>query len=279
MAQMPGFHWTTDRNLSITSVWGKDLVASKIPPETLLGRTICEVLGCADRYSSPVSQHHDALRGLPSQVEAVWKGRLLEIRIEPLRNLSGEIIGCLASAVDITARKKNEDEVHYQARHDALTGLANYREFIDRLEQEVRRAERSHNTFTILLLDLDGLKRINDLHGHLAGNRALQRLAAVMNEHCRSTDLAARYGGDEFAVILIDSDQGMAEQVARRIETGLSTDQRKPALSVSIGVGIYPDDGRTAAELIEAADRSLYRYKRAEHRRVLSAAAPDTAKE
>jgi diguanylate cyclase (GGDEF)-like protein len=279
MAQMPGFHWTTDRNLFITAIWGKDFAARKIPLETVLGHSIGEFLGCAEPYHSPVSQHHDAVRGLPSQVEAVWKDRVLEIRLEPLRNLTGEITGCLASAVDITARKINEDEVHYQARHDALTGLANYREFIDRLEQEVRRAERSHNTFTILLLDLDGLKRINDIHGHLSGNRALQRLAAVMNEHCRSTDLAVRYGGDEFAVILIDSDQGMAEQVARRIETGLSTDLRKPALSVSIGIGIYPDDGRAAADLIESADRHLYRYKRAEHRRVLSAAAPDTAKE
>jgi diguanylate cyclase (GGDEF)-like protein len=128
----------------------------------------------------------------------------------------------------ITDRKKNEERTHYQATHDALTGLANCREFMERLEQEVRRAERSHHSFTVLLLDLDGLKRINDLHGHLAGNRSLQRLAAVMNEHCRSTDLAVRYGGDEFAVVLMDSDKGMAEQVAHGIENGLRTDQRTP---------------------------------------------------
>src|SRR5258708_18223549 len=144
--------------------------------------------------------------------------------------------------MDITARKKNEEQAHYQARHDALTGLANYREFMDRLEQEVRRAERSHHPFTVLLLDLDGLKRINDLHGHLAGNRALQRLAAVMNEHCRSTDLAVRYGGDEFALIIIDSDKGMAEQVANRIENGFGTGHVTPALSRRIGIGVYPSD-------------------------------------
>jgi diguanylate cyclase len=89
--------------------------------------------------------------------------------------------------MDITDRKKNEEQTFYQARHDALTGSANYREFMDRPEQEVRRAERSHHGFTVLLRDFDGLKRINDLHGHLAGNRALKRLAAVMNEHCRHT--------------------------------------------------------------------------------------------
>jgi len=107
--------------------------------------------------------------------------------------------------------------------------------------------------------------------GHLAGNRALKQLAAVMNAHCRSTDLAVRYGGDEFAVVLIDSDKGMAEQVAQRIQTGLQTDNEEPALSVSMGIGIYPDHGRTAAELIEAADRQLYRYKTTENRRTLPA--------
>jgi diguanylate cyclase (GGDEF)-like protein len=119
---------------------------------------------------------------------------------------------------DVTDRNKGEEQAHYQARHDALTGLANYREFMDRLEQEVRRADRSQHPFAVLLPDVDGLKGINDLHGHLAGNRALQRLAAVMNEHCRSTDLAVGYGGDEFAVMLMDADKGMAEQVAQRIE-------------------------------------------------------------
>lgn len=134
-----------------------------------------------------------------------------------------------------------------------MTGLANYRQFTERLDREVCRADRSHRSFTLLLLDLDGLKRINDLQGHLAGNRALRRLAAVMKEHCRSTDLAARYGGDEFAVLLIDSDRGMAEHVAQRIEQRLHADHEKPQLSVSIGIGVYPDDGRTGAEMIEAA--------------------------
>ncbi len=142
---------------------------------------------------------------------------------------------------------------------------------MDRLEREVLRAGRSQRSFTLLLLDLDDLKRINDLRGHLAGNRALRRLAAVMNEHCRSTDLAARYGGDEFAVVMIDSDHGMAQNVAQRIEKRLRTDQEKPPLSVSIGIGVYPDDGRTPEELIEAADRRLYLRKKSHTQRAASA--------
>jgi diguanylate cyclase (GGDEF)-like protein/PAS domain S-box-containing protein len=269
--QMPGLHWTTDQNLRITANWGKDLASAKILPDALVGRSVCEFLACADRHTTPIAEHYEALRGLASHFEHNWKNRSWEIRLVPLRAPSGEITGCLGSGMDITARKKDEEQAHFQARHDALTGLANYREFMDRLEQEVRRAERSHHSFTVLLLDLDGLKRINDLHGHLAGNRALQRLAAVMNDHCRSTDLAVRYGGDEFALVIIDSDKGMAEQVAHRIENGLQTDQGKPPLSVSIGIGVYPDDGRSAAELIEAADQQLYKYKRTGNRRTVPA--------
>jgi len=270
--QMPGLHWSTDKNLRITSCWGKGLATSEIPPASLVGRSVCEFLGCADRDTAPIAEHYEALRGCSSHFEFHWKNRHWEICVEPLRAATGQINGCLGSGLDITTRKKNEEQTHFQARHDALTGLANYREFMDRLVQEVHRAERSHHSFTLLLLDLDGLKRINDLHGHLAGNRALQRLAAVMNEHCRSTDLAVRYGGDEFALVMIDSDKGMAEHVAQRIENGLQTDQGKPPMSVSIGIGTYPEDGRTAHELIEAADRQLYNYKRTENRRTLPAA-------
>jgi diguanylate cyclase (GGDEF)-like protein/PAS domain S-box-containing protein len=270
--QMPGLLWTTDQHLRITSNWGKGLTSLNILPGAFVGRNLCELLECAAQQTTPIAEHNQALRGVSSQFEYKWKCRSLEIHLEPLRAASGEINGCLGMAMDITDRRKNEEGALYQARHDGLTGLANYREFMDRLEREVHRAERSHHSFTLLLLDLDGLKRINDLQGHLAGNRALKRLAAVMNEHCRSTDLAVRYGGDEFAVVLIDSDKGMAEQVAQRIETGLQSDPNEPALSVSIGIAIYPHDGRTVAELIEAADRQLYKCKRAENRRTLPAA-------
>ena len=272
--QLPGFFWTTDLNLQITSNWGKGMASVDFHPGQLVGSSVLDFLGCVDRHATPIAKHYDALSGLSSRFEYDWKDLFLEIRLEPLRAASGEIKGCLALATDITERKKNEERALYDATHDALTGLANYREFMDRLEREVHRAERSRHFFTLLLLDLDGLKRINDLEGHLAGNRALKRLAAVMNEHVRSTDLAVRHGGDEFAVVLIDSDKRMAEQVARRIKNGLRADRVEPSLSVSIGIGAYPDDGRTAAALFEAADQQLYKNKRAENRRTVSADGP-----
>jgi diguanylate cyclase (GGDEF)-like protein/PAS domain S-box-containing protein len=274
MEQVPGLLWTTDKNLRIQTHWGNGVPAAKIRQPSLKGQNVREFLGVADPHATPIAEHYSALRGLVSHFEYAWKGSVLEIRVGPLRSASGEIIGCLGAAVDVTERKKSEQQALYQARHDGLTGLANYREFMDCLEREVRRAERNHRSFTLLLLDLDELKRINDLQGHLAGNRALRRLAAVMNEHCRSTDLAARYGGDEFAAVLIDSDRGMAENVAQRIEQRLRSDPEKPALSVSIGIGVYPDDGRSPAELIEVADRRLYQRKKNQNQNLRTLSAP-----
>jgi diguanylate cyclase (GGDEF)-like protein len=247
------------------------LPGSKIRPRALVGRDVRELLGTADPHATPISEHYSALQGVVSHFEYAWRGAVLEIRVGPLRSSSGQTIGCLGAAVDVTDRKKSEEQALYQARHDGLTGLANYREFMDRFEAEVRRADRSQHSFTLLLLDLDQLKRINDLQGHLAGNRALRRLAAVMKEHCRATDLAARYGGDEFALLLIDSDRGMAEHVAQRIEQHLRSDQEKPQLSASIGIGVYPDDGRNPAEIIEAADQRLYHRKKNSSERGVSA--------
>jgi diguanylate cyclase (GGDEF)-like protein/PAS domain S-box-containing protein len=260
--QMPVVLWTTDRQLRVTSNWGSGLQLFRTRSEDLVGRPVSEFLKCQDTNTTPMAHHYAALRGESAHFEYTRQNRTLDIHVEPLRALSGEIIGCIGMGVDISERKKTEEQIRYQATHDALTGLANYREFIDTLEREVRRGDRSHGRFTILLLDLDELKRINDRYGHLTGNRALKRLAAVMKEQCRATDLAARYGGDEFAVVLIDSDQSMAEHVAERIEAGLRNDPEEPAISVSIGIGVFPDDGRTAQELLEAADQQLYRRKK-----------------
>jgi diguanylate cyclase (GGDEF)-like protein len=124
----------------------------------------------------------------------------------------------------------------------------------------------------VMFLDLDDLKQVNDRLGHLAGNRALKRLAAVMREQCRSTDLVARYGGDEFAVVLIDSNQNMAEQVAGRIESALRAETEDPPITASIGIAVYPNDGRSAQDLVEAADRHLYRRKKSEEPRRASIA-------
>ena len=267
--QMPLLLWTTDQHLRVTSNWGSGLHHSESETGEVIGRPVSEYLRCHSSNTTPMAHHYAALRGESVQFDYKRQDRILEIHLEPLRSPLGEIVGCIGVGLDITQRKRSEEQIRYQATHDALTGLANYREFMDTLERELRRAERSHHSFTVMLLDLDDLKRINDRLGHLTGNRALKRLAEVMKGQCRATDLAARYGGDEFAVILIDSDQRMAEHVAHRIEARVRENQEVPQISVSIGMAVFPGDGRTAQDLLEAADQQLYgRKKKAQSQRV-----------
>ncbi len=263
--QMPAILWTTDQHLRITSNWGAGFGPSKVKAGDLVGRTLYDYLKCRDPHAAPIAQHADALRGIPSYFEYRHGSRDFAVHLSPLRAASGEITGCVGAGIDITDRKKSEDQIRHQATHDALTGLANYREFVDTLEREVRRAERSNHSFAVLLLDLDELKAINDKYGHLAGNRALKRLSEIIKDHSRATDLAARYGGDEFAVVLIDADPGMANRIAQRVESALRQGRERPPLSVSIGISVYPEDGRTAPELLGAADRHLYKRKKATH--------------
>jgi len=269
LEQMPVLLWTTDQQLRITANCGAGVQHSEMEAGGLVGQPVSEYLKCRGTNTTPMTHHYAALRGESVHFEYKRQDRILEIHPEPLRDPSGEILGCIGVGFDVTKRKRIEEQSRYQATHDALTGLSNYREFMETLERELRRAERGNDSFTLLLLDLDGLKRINDRLGHLAGNRALKRLARVMKEQCRSTDLTARYGGDEFGVVLIDSDQSMAEQVAGRIEACVRDGQEEPSFSVSVGMAMYPVDGRTVHNLIEAADQQLYERKRKVHSRKL----------
>lgn len=154
------------------------------------------------------------------------------------------------------------ERVEYLALSDPLTGLANYRRFISVLHAEIERAARTGRSFSIVLLDLDRLKKINDRYGHLVGSQALRRLADVLQLHCRAMDTAARFGGDEFALILPETDAVAAVQVAARIRERLAQDGQQPPISVSAGIAVFPEHGHTLEELIEAADCALYEMKR-----------------
>ena len=164
-------------------------------------------------------------------------------------------------AAETTAHKRAEEHVRQLAESDPLTGLANYRRLVEALDSEIKRFSRSRAPFAIVLLDLDHLKTINDTRGHLVGSRALCRLAAILRLHSREIDLAARYGGDEFVLVLPETNTQSALLVAQRISDRLRNESEDPPLSVSSGVAMYPFDGTTLDELLIAADRALYRDK------------------
>jgi len=164
-------------------------------------------------------------------------------------------------AVDVTEQRALEDHLRLQAFSDSLTGLANHRRLFEVLHAEICRSKRTGREFSLVLLDLDGLKEINDQFGHLVGNRALCRLAQILADCCRSVDTAARQGGDEFALVLPETDVAAATLVARRICDLLAKATEKPTLSVSIGVASYAKDADTVGTLLCAADRALYAMK------------------
>jgi diguanylate cyclase (GGDEF)-like protein len=167
----------------------------------------------------------------------------------------------LALAALVSGYAHAEAQLRELAVTDALTGLPNYRRLLDVLRTEIARSDRSDRPFSVLFLDMDGLKRINDEHGHLAGSRAVCRVADILRRSCRKTDTTARFGGDEFVVVLPETDDADARLVADRISERLAAEADKPALSVSAGVAVYPRDGGTPATLLSAADRVLYEAK------------------
>lgn len=171
------------------------------------------------------------------------------------------IITTLVLAAEVAERKNTTERIHQMALSDPLTGLANYRKLVDVLDGEIRRYGRNERPFAILLLDLDGLKKINDSYGHVVGSRALCRLADTLRAHCRGTDVAARYGGDEFVVVMPESEDEGAKRAARRIADYVKYDKEQPRLTVSVGTAIYPRDGETISELLSAADKALYAKK------------------
>jgi len=201
-------------------------------------------------------------------LEIEWKRKnetTVRVRLSGRKVDEGETESYEIIVEDVTQQRKLEDHLRQQAATDPLTGLANYRHLVETVDLEINRTERTGREFALLFLDLDGLKKINDRCGHLVGSQALCRLADVLCICSRKIDTPARFGGDEFALVLPETGQVQANLVARRICHSLANDGREPKLSVSVGVAIYPKDGEKVDSLLGAADAALYAMKARAH--------------
>jgi diguanylate cyclase (GGDEF)-like protein/PAS domain S-box-containing protein len=206
----------------------------------------------------------------PDVLEVEWAkkdGTPLKVRLSgravagaPRKGDAFEII-----VEDVTKQRELESQLRQQAAKDSLTGLANYRQLVDVLDSEIKRSRRTGREFALLLFDLDHLKKINDRFGHVTGSHALCRLADALSMGCRDIDTAARFGGDEFALVLPETEAAAAILVADRIRHSFANDGGDPTLSVSTGIAGYPKDGETIETLLAAADVALYAMKGRTH--------------
>jgi diguanylate cyclase (GGDEF)-like protein len=190
----------------------------------------------------------------------VWDERRLNLA----RTMTNEAAVALENA-------RLYDAARSLADRDPLTGLYNHRFLHERLGEELLRAARAQQPLSVLMLDIDDFKLVNDTFGHQVGDQFLVRLANVVRSTLRGSDIPARYGGEEFCVILPEADAAAGEHTAQRIHDALREQSFKPegrgevSISVSIGRATFPVDGRTATELIEQADGRMYEAKAVHH--------------
>jgi diguanylate cyclase (GGDEF)-like protein/PAS domain S-box-containing protein len=167
---------------------------------------------------------------------------------------------------DITDRKREAEEIRYQALHDPLTGLPNRRLLIERLEEAVKRARRRGTLIALMFVDLDKFKSINDRLGHAAGDTVLIEIAARLKANVRASDTVARVGGDEFVVILEElrvatKAAPVAANILELLETPIRAAGEDCVVGASIGIGVFPEHARDVAGLLECADSAMYGVK------------------
>ena len=223
------------------------------------------------------SRHQRAASDTPSteEYEVIshsGKNRQVLVHGAPVILEDGSLRGHVGTCLDITDRKASEEQLRYQALHDPLTGLPNRQLFLDRLTMALSRGRRENCTIAVMFIDLDGFKRINDQVGHIEGDRLLRKAAQRLQQAVRDRDTIARFGGDEFVVILEQiTDQTGIEQTARRVLDALAaesspqdeSDATTAAIRASIGIAVSEPDRSDADELLRQADAAMYKAKRA----------------
>ena len=216
---------------------------------------------------------------------SLWGGRWVPSSIQQAIELGGIVlIGVTGLILASHVRHRNvqieraysthleelSQRLRSLAYQDSLTDLYNHRYFYEQLSHEVERAQRYGRPVSVILLDLDNFKQVNDTYGHLMGDKLLALMGQVIKDQVRASDIAARYGGDEFAIILPDTPRPAAEATAEKLSRAIATGRTNAGsmsenlpLSASFGVACCPDESRTVSELLQLADDRVYAAKAA----------------
>jgi diguanylate cyclase (GGDEF)-like protein len=205
--------------------------------------------------------HAVLVRALRDELAEKEPGRFAEA-VERLADVTGAI---QAAAAEELVRRRSR-ELESQANTDPLTGLGNLRHLQRQIGHLLELQKRYGHPFGLLLMDVDGLKRINDAHGHRAGDRVLVQVAMTLRRSIRTVDVSARLGGDEFCVVAPEQDLDAAAALAERLATAVREEvpsPEEPPIALSIGVVSCPAHGADAERLVDAADRAMYRAKAA----------------
>ena len=242
------------------------------------GRTLDDIIGKTD---FDIASSEQAAIAFADEQRVIATGQPMPPRIEhdwvcldtwsltlkmPLHDSQGKIVGTWGTVRDITAQIKAENELKYQALHDAVTGLPNRLALMDRLEQAVRGLERNAGQVALLFVDLDGFKAVNDTLGHEAGDYVLLEVGRRLVATARHSDTVARLGGDEFIILCprLGGDEGMqsvSDRIVRSLRKPIEVAGEKVTVTGSVGVISTSDPTFEAMELLQQADKAMYEAK------------------
>jgi diguanylate cyclase (GGDEF)-like protein/PAS domain S-box-containing protein len=265
----------------ITCSEGKDNKIEYVNPafERMTGYRLAEIKGRDPRFmrieGCDAGEHqriheavqrresvHAVLRNARKNGEVFWN----DLRIDPVVNADGEVTHFVAVMNDITEARHYERRLHHLAHHDPLTGLANRTLLQERLKQAIALAQRKRTVGALAFLDLDNFKHINDSLGHDVGDAVLVEIAARLRANMREEDTVARVGGDEFVLVINDQSSpervaDLIERIRRGISTPVETGGHEVTTGASIGVSLFPRDGKSVDKVMRAADAAMYHAK------------------